>query len=445
MKPRTQDQVPQADMFRMELVNMIDMRHELVKLADVINWQQLEQAFEGLYCADNGRPAESIRLMCGLQYLKHMYQLSDEAVCERWVENPYHQYFCGMQYFQHDLPIDPSSMTRFRKRIGEEGCELLLSATVSAGVATKTVSKRSFSEVVIDSTVMEKAITYPTDAKLMNRCREHLVKLAETHGVKLRQSYKRNGKLQLLMVGRYARAKQFKRLRKATRKLKTYLGRVSRDITRKTADNAELVKLFEHKLSQAAQLLSQTRNSKNKLFSLHAPEVECIGKGKAHKAYEFGVKVGVVTTAKEQFVLATHALPGKPYDGHTLYQGLVAAKQSCGTLAKTVYVDRGYRGHEQGPVKVFIAGQKRGVTVHRKRRMRRRNAIEAIIGHMKTDGWLGRNHLLGKAGDAINALLCGAGQNLRKILRKLRLLLRCIQWQLLGLLYQQYRLRCATA
>jgi IS5 family transposase len=303
---------------------------------------------------------------------------------------------------------------------------LLLNATVLAGVKTKTVNKRSFKDVVIDSTVMDKAITHPTDAKLFHRCRVHLVKLAKHHNVPLRQSYARLSRLQHLMVGRYAKAKQFRRMRKATKKLKTYLGRVTRDIERKSADNDELETVFQPKLNQARQLLTQQRKSKNKLYSLHAPEVECIGKGKAHKPWEFGVKVSVVTTVKEQFVLASHALPGNPYDGHTLWHGLTQAMHATGVLADNAYVDRGYRGHLKGPTTVYIAGQKRGVSEHRKRQLKRRNAIEAIIGHMKTDGWLGRNHLLGKIGDAMNALLCGAGQNLRMILKKLRFLLRCL-------------------
>lgn len=414
----------EADLFRLELVNIIDLRHELVKLSKVIDWETLEANFTPLY-SENGRPGINIRLMCGLQYLKHMFALSDEQVCLRWIENPYYQYFCGNTYFEHSLPIEPSSMTRFRKRIGKAGGELLFSTTIQAGLESETIKASSLKRVVVDSTVMEKAVAFPTDAKLFNRCREQLVKLAKEQNIKLRQTYSRKGKTAALMVGRYAHARQFKRMRRENRKLKTWLGRVSRDIQRQLEHQPDKAELFSTKLAQANKLLTQGKTGKNKLYSLHAPEVECIAKGKVHKKYEFGVKVGIVTTLKEQFVLSSLVLPGRPYDGHTLFRNLGDAFKRSGILAKEAYVDRGYRGYNKEGDDVYqitIAGQKRGMTVHRKRKLKRRNAIEAIIGHMKTDGLLGRNFLLGKMGDAMNALLCGAGQNLRMILKKLRLL-----------------------
>ena len=433
MKPKEYKNT-EADLFRLELVNIIDMRHELVKLAEIINWEALTTEFGDFY-ADEGRPGADIRLMCGLQYLKHTLALSDEQVCLRWVENPYYQYFCGCIYFEHQLPIDPSSMTRFRNRIGQGGCETLLSATIDAGLQSKTIKASSLSRVVVDSTVMEKAVAYPTDARLLNRCREQLVRLAKTHGLSLRQSYSRKGRTAALMVGRYAHARQFKRMHRENRKLKTWLGRVTRDIERKLEQEPDKKLLFAAKLAQANQLLTQGKTGKNKLYSLHAPEVECIAKGKAHKKYEFGVKVGVVTTLKEQFVLSSKAFAGRPYDGHTLFRNLADAKRRCGQWATEVYVDRGYRGYHKKGGELFeitIAGQKRGMTVHRKRKLKRRNAIEAIIGHMKTDGLMGRNHLLGKVGDAMNAILCGAGQNLRMILKQLRLLfVSILGWLLL--------------
>lgn len=157
---------------------------------------------------------------------------------------------------------------------------------------------------------------------------------------------------------------------------------------------------------------------------MHAPEVECIAKGKAHKPYEFGVKVGVVTTSKESFVVGMKALPGNPYDGHTLEASLEQAARLTGMAPKEVYVDRGYRGHgvTLETLKVWIAGARRGVTVAIKKKLKRRNAIEPVIGHLKSDGRLARNFLKGALGDAMNALLCGAGHNLRKILRQLALL-----------------------
>ena len=287
MKPK-ESKNTEADLFRLELVNIIDMRHELVKLVEIINWKALATEFGALY-ADEGRPGADIRLMCGLQYLKHTLALSDEQVCLRWGENPYYQYFCGCIYFEHQLPIDPSSMTRFRNRIGQGGCETLLSATIDAGLQSKTIKASSLSRVVVDSTVMEKAVAYPTDARLLNRCREQLVRLAKTHGLSLRQSYSRKGRTAALMVGRYAHARQFKRMRRENRKLKTWLGRVTRDIERKLEQEPDKKLLFATKLTQANQLLTQGKTGKNNLYCLHAPEVECIAKGKAHKKYEFNL------------------------------------------------------------------------------------------------------------------------------------------------------------
>jgi len=421
MKPRQNSPKPQTDLFRQPLVNLLDLRHELCKLSELIDWQSLHDEFAPLY-GDDGRPGESIRLMCGLQYLKHAYAMSDEQVVQRWVENPYWQYFCGEEYFCHILPVHPTSMTKFRNRIKAKGCELLLSLTVDAGIKSQTVDKSSLSEVVVDSTVMEKAVAFPTDAKLLNRCREQLADLAKAHGLSLKQTFERKGKELLRQISGYGRARQFKRLAKGTKTLKTWLGRVSRSIERQLATKPELEPLFKNKLAQAKQLQSQHKHSKDKLYSLHAPEVECIGKGKAHKAYEFGVKVSIATTIKEQFVVASLAIPGNPYDGHTLKQTLEAVTTHTGRPVHQCFTDRGYKGNDApADVRVFIAGQRRGVTTHFKRKRKRRNAIEAIIGHMKTDGLLGRNHLKGSSGDAMNALLCGAGQNLRKILKKLRL------------------------
>lgn len=434
MKPKTPERT-EHDLFRLELVNMINLRHELVKLAQVIDWQALNDAFEPLYHGETGRPGNNIRLMCGLHYLKHVYALSDEEVCARWVENPYYQYFCGNVYFEHKLPINPSSMTRFRQRIGEDGAKKLLQLTVEAGVKTKTVKPASFKQVVVDTTVMEKAVAFPTDAKLLNRCREHLVTLTHKQGMGLRQSYARLGKRALLKVWRYGHARQFKRMRREVKRLKTYLGRVARDIQRRLVNHPHLRPVFEEKLCQAERLLTQGKTGKNKLYSLHAPEVECIAKGKAHKKYEFGVKVGIVTTLKEQFVLCSQVFPGRPYDGHTLFRSLGEASRQCGCWAEKALVDRGYRGYlTQGNdcFTIHIAGQKRGLTVHEKQTLKRRNAIEPIIGHMKTDGLLGRNYLLGEMGDAINAVLCGAGQNLRMILKKLRLLFVWILAQMMS-------------
>jgi IS5 family transposase len=361
--------------------------------------------------------------MVGLIYLGHAYGLSDEAVVARWVENPYWQYFCGESYFQHRLPTDSSSMSRWRKRIGEKGCEKILAETSQAGLRSGTVNESSLKRVNVDTTVQPKAVRYPTDSRSYNRCRERLVRLTEKHGIKLRQSYARLGPRALRKAASYAHARQFKRAKKEIRRLKTYLGRVYRDVLRKILDDPDLHAEFHEELELTERMLAQQKHDKNKLYSIHAPEVECISKGKVHKKYEFGVKVSVVTTSRDNFVVGMQALPGNPFDGHTLAGALKQVNRVSGVIPERCYVDRGYRGHGVEDSSVFISGQRRGVTPTIKKELRRRSAVEPVIGHMKEEGKLGRNWLKGSLGDKINALLCGAGHNLRIILRKLRELL----------------------
>jgi transposase, IS5 family len=418
------------DLFRQELVNLVDLRHALCALAGKIDWKALETKFGSLYATGVGRPGHPIRLMVGLQLLKYIRDISDEEVVAAWPENPYWQYFCGEQYFRHDLPIDPSLMTLFRNRIGTQGCEFILGLTVQTGLVTKTIAAASLAVVNVDTTVQDKAVAFPTDARLLNKARIAVVKLATQCGMTLRQPYTFKGQEAFHQSARYAHARQFKRAAKQTKKLRTMLGRVMRDTQRKS-EHMELMPKARTRLAKllaiAQRIHSQprvrTENDPPKIYSVHAPEVECIAKGKAHKQYEFGVKVGLVTTNKESFVLAAASLPGNPYDGHTLQTCLDQARRTSGVTAKQVFVDKGYKGHgcTTDTCKVFISGAKRGITPSINKRLKRRNAIEPVIGHMKSDGRLARNFLKGAHGDAINALLCAAAHNLRKILNKLRL------------------------
>ena len=426
MRPNAPDESPSPDLFRNRLENMLDQRHELYRLADLIDWDSFDAEFGELYCPDNGCPAKATRLMVGLQYLKHMYGLSDDQVVMRWVENPYWQYFCGEEYFQHQLPIDPSSMSRFRRRIGEAGCEKVLRATVEVGLETKTIKHNDLKRVTVDTTVQDKAVAFPTDSKLLNRSRVRLVRLCRKQGVPLRQSYARKGPEALLLANRYAHARQMRRMRRQVRKLRTYLGRVVRDIERKTADSEKLQAIFARELAMAKRLLNQKKTDRNKLYSLHAPEVECISKGKANKRYEFGVKARIATTNKSNFVVGGMALPGNPFDGHTLAGALEQVRRLTGSVIDEVFVDRGYRGHGVEESAVYISGQKRGIRTQRlKRSLKRRQAIEPVIGHLKSDGLLSRNYLKGTEGDQMNVMLSCAGHNLRLILRQLRIL--CLQ------------------
>ena len=430
MRPRERRESGEQDLFRSRLDQIIDMKHALVKLARTIDWRFLEEKFEAVYSDKPGQPPLPTRLMAGLALLKHTYDLSDEVLCERWVENPYFQYFCGEEFFRHDLPLERSSLTRWRQRMGEEKLQALLQESLAVATRTEAMKASDLSRVAIDTTVQPKAVMFPTDAKLLNRARERLVRLAKKLGIYLRQSYRRVGKLALIKHQRYAHAHQFKRADRSLRKLKTYLGRVIRDIERRIAGNEGLQETLLRPLSLARRVLEQQRRQRGrKVYSLHAPEVECIGKGKAHRPYEFGVKVSVATTVKHsaggQFVTHVAVLPGNPYDGHTLATIIPQMEALIGNLIDRCITDAGYRGHNAPPdhkFKVYTAGQKRRVTPQIKREFKRRAAIEPVIGHLKEEHRMGRNYLAHASGDAINALLAAAGYNFRRLIKWLSLL-----------------------
>ena len=431
MRPKEKRESGEHDLFRSRLDQIIDLDHALVKLAKAVDWRFLEEKFGAAYTDKLGHPPLPTRLMAGLAILKHSYDLSDEALCDRWVENPYFQYFCGEEFFQHRLVFDRSSLTRWRQRMGEDKLLALLQESLATAARTGAIKPSDLCRVVVDTTVQEKAVMFPTDARLINRARERLVRQAKQCGVRLRQSYRRVGKLALIKHQRYAHAKQFKRANRALRKLRTYLGRVIRDIRRNTAGNEQMHNAFLRPLYLAERVLSQDRRQRGrKVYSLHAPEVECIGKGKAHRPYEFGVKVSVATPVKHsaggQFVAHVAALPGNPYDGHTLAKVIPGIEALVGNVLDRIVADAGYRGHNAPPdykFKVYTAGQKRRVTEQVKRDFKRRAAIEPVIGHLKHDHRMGRNYLAHSSGDAINAVLAAAAYNFRRLIAWLRLLL----------------------
>jgi len=413
MRPNPPDDTP--DLFRAELQQILNLAHPLCRLAEAIDWSVFEEAFGPLYCVDKGRPGLPIRLMVGLHYLQHTFGESDESVVARWLENPYWQYFCGYTAFQQKLPLDPTSLVKWRRRVGAEGMEKLLAATVATAQQLKALKRSDVAKVNVDTTVQEKAIAFPTDARLYHKMRVALVREAKRRGIRLRQSYRFVGKRALARQGRYAHARQMKRARRETRKLATYLRRVVRDIRRKVPEPDEALAIL---LERAEKLLAQTRTSKNKLYSVHAPEVKCIAKGKAHKRYEFGCKVSVVTTSKRNWVVGMQALPDNPYDGHTLSEALDQVAQLTGWQPKDAYCDQGYRGHGYtGETVVHIVGRyPKKATRAMKRWLKRRAAIEPVIGHLKSDHRMDRNPLKGTEGDKMQALLSGCGYNLAKLL-----------------------------
>lgn len=404
---------------------MLKPDHPLVVLAQKIDWQRFDVAFVNCYCPDFGAPAKATRLLVGLHYLKHAFNESDESLLARWVENPYWQYFCGFMTMQHELPLHPTSLVKWRKRVGIEKLLELLQETIALAVREKQIMPRELEQVNVDTTVQEKNITHPADSKLYCKAIAKLVKAAKQRGIRLRQTYVRVAKYAAIKASRYAHAKQFRRMRRQLRFLKTRLGRLLRDLGRKAVQpDRSLAEV----LNLCWRLHRQQPHDRRKLYSLDEPEVMCISKGKAHKRHEFGQKISIATTNRGNWVLAASLCPDNLYDGHTLAATLALAEQTTGVCPTDAYVDKGYRGHDyQGDATIHIAGlSNRGLSRTLRKRRRRRSAIEPLIGHMKSDHRMGRCFLKGLLGDAINATLAAAGLNLRKLL--LRLVFALIFW-----------------
>jgi IS5 family transposase len=398
----------------------------LYQLSEIVPWNELEQELSGMFDTSGGpgRPAMPVRLVIGLLVLQYMHNLSDENVVRMWVENAYWQYFCGYDHLEWDLPIDSSSLTRWRNRLGKEKLEKILSMTVSVAVNVGMVTKKEMEAVIADTTVMQKNIEFPTDIRLLEKARTKMVKIANVHKADLRQNYNIVAKHSLRKIGGYLHAKQMKRAKKEIKHFKVIVGRVARNCERLVVARPELKQVFEQILSQTTHLLTRRVDDKNKLYSLHEPAVVCISKGKAHKKYEFGCKVSLSITHKKGtgIITSAMALAGTPYDGHTLISTLNASEAITGIKAKKVFVDKGYRGHGVTDCNVFISGQRRGITAAIKKQMKRRQAIEPYIGHLKNEGKLGLCRLKGVTGDQINAILCAASYNLKRVLYYLRAL-----------------------
>lgn len=366
-----------------------------------------------IYSEGCGHPALPTRLLAGLHYLKYTFNESDESVVDRWVENPYWQYFCGYEQLQHQLPLHPTSLVKWRHRVGDK-LDTLLQEILNVAIETKALKPHALKQVNVDTTVHEKAIAFPTDARLYHKMRVTLVREAQKRDIVLRQSFKKVGKKAFIMQGRYSTAQQMKRAAKQTRKLKTYLGRLTRDIQRKAPDMDDDLKNL---IDRSVKLLAQQRHDKNKIYSVHEQDVHCIAKGKIHTRYEFGSKASFVTTSKDNWVVSAQSLDN-PYDGHTLESALQHVNELTGMTPEHAYCDMGYRGHGiKENTKIHLVGKipKRATKALRKW-MKRRAAVEPIIGHLKSDYRLNRNYLKGKAGDKANVVLAAAAYNMAKLL-----------------------------
>jgi IS5 family transposase len=440
------------DFFRARLDQMIDLRHPLAVLANRMPWAQIESALApafarkirkgqavagsdlfgtslqiaGAGISAAGRPRLPIRLMAALLYLKHAFNLSDEELVARWSENVVWQYFSGQEYYTPELPCDATQIGRFRTAIGEAGVEELLKATIDTAVQTKAVRPAEFERIIVDTTVQEKAIAHPVDSRLLDIARAKVVQAARRAGIALKQTFSKEGKALRRKAGGYAHAKQFKRLRRTVKRQRTILGIVLREVQRKlptaTSLCAAALNRLNTLLERAERIRTQQRKDKDKLYALHAPEVECIGKGKARKPYEFGVKASIAVTHKSGLMVGARTFPGNPYDGHILAAQLEQTGillEDVGRIPKEVVVDLGYRGvdHDNPDVEIIHRGKYKSLTAQQRRWLKRRQAVEPAIGHLKSDHRMDRCWLQGQLGDALHAVLCATGYNLRWLLR----------------------------
>ena len=413
----------QRELFRPMLSDIIDKRHELVLLADRIDWEYFEKEFSRLY-SSVGQPSVPIRLIVGCLILKHLENLGDETLPPRWVRDPYMQYFCGMRCFEHEFPFEPSDFCHFRKRIGEEGFEKIFAYSVHLHVKTGKLKRTPWH--LSDTTVQENNTTFPTDAKLRKKVIDKCNKLSKQMGIKLRRSYSRESK-QLLRAtynGHHpARARQ---ANKARKRLKTIANALLRDLERKMNERQRVA--FIEKLDLYKRAVNQEKNDKDKVYSLHKPFTRCIAKGKAHKPYEFGNKVGIVTTGKKGLKIITEvkAFLGNLFDGHTIEPLLNQMQTNDLSLPKEIIYDRGGKGKSAiNGVKILIPDKARKTdTAYQKQRKRKkfrsRAGIEPIIGHLKTDYRMAQNYLHDETGIQINASMAAAAWNLKKMMEVLK-------------------------
>lgn len=413
-KPLQQDQ---GQLFTSRLSEQLNPEHELLKLAKVIPWHQLEEEFKPLFSEGPSRPPLPVRLAAGRMILQHMYDKSDENVVAAWVENPCWQAFCGYDFIQWELPVHPTSLTRWRQRIGPAGVEKILQTSIQVAVETKTVLPSELSKTICDTTVMPKAITHPTDAKLIQRSLDRIVKAAKQAGIALKRSYQRVSRWALRDYQRLMHGKRRRLAQKPLNKLRRCLSKMLRELD-PVLESCPRKVLREAAIG--AKLLLQTREDKHKIYSCYEPYESCIAKGKGHRPYEFGSKACLLITEKRGLALSMTAHEGNPYDGHLLQEAKEKAEKNTRKAIERILLDRGFRGHTVENAEVLVS-YTRGLVRHLKKALRRRQAIKQRIGHMKQEGRLDRCYLKGRIGDQVHALLVAVGYNFRVILRKLRL------------------------
>jgi len=429
-KKRTPGQLSFYSTFEEQL----NHRHSLYILANQVHWCIFEDALSKHYSRTMGAPAKPIRLMVGLLILKHLRNLSDESVVEQWAENAYYQYFCGEAVFAAQAPCVPTELVEFRKRIGEEGIALILQESIRINGKDSQES-----DGLIDTTVQEKNITFPTDAKLhrkiINRCRQ----ISGSEGLELRQSYTQTVK-RLSIAQRFRKhPKSYRKALKADRKIKTIAGRLVRELERKLPPASK----YQTELELFRRVLMQQRNDSQKVYSLHEPHVQCISKGKEHKKYEFGSKVSIITTRNTGVIIGAINIAKNDYDGHTLHPAIEQQQRLTGRILKNGIVDRGYRGVKNVlGTNVLIPDGAKASTPYQKTKLRkafrRRASIEPRIGHLKADHRLSRNFYKGIFGDNINVMLAASAMNFKRVMNKWKqqgyIFVECINQLVVGFL-----------
>jgi len=409
---------PQMNLFRPLLVDFINTKNELVILGQQVNWSRIDGELAQYY-TNFGAPAKPIRLMAGLLILKQMFNKSDEVIVEEWKQNPYYQFFTGATHFEWNLPCDPTDLVYFRKRIGEEGVKVIFSSSLE--LHQKKIDEAK--EVIVDTTVQEKNITFPTDTKLTIKIINKTLAFAEKNGIKLKQTFAKELKALKIQLRFSHHPRRKKHASKAFRRIKTIAGKLVREVSRKQ-ENKEFDQLKELFL----KVLAQTRHSKDKTYSLHEPEVSCIAKGKSHKPYEFGSKTSIAILPGTNVVVNVSCFKGNPHDSKTLEPVLTQISEEINKQFDWAITDRGYRGKSQinsttivtpGPEK--DRNRSSAYRENKSRQCKSRAAIEPVISHLKHDHRMLRNYLKGFTGDKINAILAGAAFNFKIKLREIRL------------------------
>lgn len=438
--------------FFWDLETMLDSKHQLFKLANMVDWSLFENSFAPLFCRDNGRPPKPIRLMVGLLMLKHLRNVSDEQVVAQFTENAYYQYFCGMESFSIAAPCAASELVHFRHRIGEVGIELILKESIRINLAIEDRKKeeddrkngkdgrgrKSDKEqtAFIDSTVLEKNVTFPTDSKLLNKIIDYCHKVAKAEVIKVRQSYAREIK-ELKLTQRFrGKSHSRKKVAKADRRMRTIAGRLVRELLRELPSDS----IYREHLELCLRFVNGELLDGHKIYSLHEPDVLYICKGKEHKKYEFGNKVSIIRLWNGIIIGAMSFR--NEYDGHTIDRAKEQARRLYGRTIRILAGDRGYRGQKMsGDTKIMIpdvpkASDSAYMKARKHEMFRKRAGIEPVIGHCKSDHRLGRNFYKGLFGDSINVMLAAAAYNLK---RAMRLLLCLVRWIIMRLMTEGIR------